>query len=336
MVDKVTILGAPFLDLMHGYPLTQMDEELSSGLKLSLSPGGPASNVATGLQRLGADTALIGKVGADWFGSYLEKVFRKEGIGVSGLHTATGESTGIVFPVIDRGGVQRSFELLNKPAQFELSEAEFESSFGGECQFLFADGVLLMKDRSSKALIRGLEMARKEGVSIVFDPNFRLPATAIKNEVKEVLEDVLELTDFLLLNREELEVVREVLSESKTENLVKNLLESGTEAVVVKQGGEGHEVFTQSGARKREAFSVKAVDTQGAGDAFDAGFIAGLARGFYPRQAAITGSGAGAIVCSEETAWTPLPDLETLQYFLEKKGEEKVADKLNGNQNSSP
>ncbi|MBS3765781.1 carbohydrate kinase family protein [Candidatus Bipolaricaulota bacterium] len=331
MVNKVKVLGAPFLDLMHGYPLPQMDEEFSSGLKLTLTPGGPASNLAAGIQRLGIDTAIIGKVGADWFGSYLEKAFQKEGIGVSGLQMTTGESTGIVFPVIDRKGIQRSFELLNDPLQFELSEIEVERSFTSESKFLFADGILLMGDGSSKALIKGVKMAQENGVSVIFDPNFRLPATAVKNEAKDALEEVLDLTDFLLLNGEELELLQEVLSpEREREDLVKDLLESETKGVVVKRGERGHEVFTEEGAYKSEAFSIESVDTQGAGDAFDAGFIAGLTRGLSPRRAAVTGSAAGAIVCSEETTWTPLPDLETLKFFLEEKGEEELADGLSG------
>ncbi|MFW6071360.1 MAG: carbohydrate kinase family protein [Candidatus Bipolaricaulota bacterium] len=328
-MDKVMVLGAPFLDLMAGFPLEEAEVDLSSEVELKLSPGAPASNVATGLQRLGTNTAILGRAGDDWFGNYLKKAFQEEGVDTSRLFLGEGESTGIVFPVIDGNGVQQSFELINEPAQFDLSRRDIENLSFPEDGFLFADGVLLMEHPGREALVEGVKQGREEGITVVFDPNFRLPASALKKEGGRALELILEAADFILLNDEELETLRRFFDEkSRTEAVVERLLASDTEAVIVKKGAEGHEVITGNESFNRGAFSVEVLDTQGAGDAFDAGFIAGLAKGLDYRHAALIGGGAGAIVCTGETAWGPLPELDTLRFFLERKGEKELAEAL--------
>lgn len=328
-MGKITVLGAPFLDLIYGFPLSEMNGEKRGKLDLKLAPGGPASNLATGLARLEANSSLQGMVGADWFGRYLQTVLEEEGVDTGELIVREEKKTGIVFPVIDSKGVQRGFELLNDPVQFQLTESEIgDFSFSG-VQFLFADGILLMEKESRKALVEGVKRANDCGVSVVFDPNFRLQASVLKSRARNALDKILEGTDYLVLNREELEVVREVsFPDSKEEDLAEELAAADMKAVIVKQGLNGHEVVIDGKTSSEGPFSVEAVDGQGTGDAFDAGFIAGLSKGLTIEESAKVGSAAGAIVCTEQAAWSPLPKLIGLRYFLKYNGAGWLADKL--------
>lgn len=327
---EVTVFGSPFIDLAYGFPLGDAREKLKAGVDLKMAPGGPAANVATGLARLGVEVSLFGKVGADWFGEYVRASLGVEGVETSNLTLETGESSSVIFPIVDENGEQRSYELLNDPVQFELDTAGLkncleETETGGS--YLFADGVMLLEEPSSEALVEATEIAAEEEVSVVFDPNLRLPTRTLEARV-HFLEAILQNSDYLLLNEAELETLREVI---RPGNEVKQeIMDHGLETLVVKKGSCGHEVLPRSGASESEygSFEVEVVDQQGAGDGFDAGFIAGLEYGMDVNRASLMGSAVGALACSGMTAWEPLPDLDELRKFLKEEDENELARKL--------
>lgn len=320
-MPKVTTVGAPFLDLMSGFPLSEMEGRSHTEpgqLDLKLSPGGPASNICTGIARLGMGSSIAGKIGDDWFGQFLRRTFERENVEVSSLIETPERKTGIVFPIIDKEGVQQGYEILNESTQFELDGSEIAELTPLEADLLMVDGILLMAQSGREALQAALSSAKKEEIPVAFDPNFRVPVSVIESEMKETLTAVLERTEYLLLNENELEKLGEVFSpDSSGAEITEGLGEIyGIHAVIVKQGSRGHRVNTDGDQFSREAFEIEAVDTQGGGDSFDAGFIAGLLKGLDVRDSALVGSAAAAIVCSGRTAWDPLPTAKELAGFL--------------------
>ncbi len=327
---EVTVFGSPFIDLAYGFPLGGAGEKLKTGVDLKMAPGGPAANVATGLARLGVEASLFGKVGADWFGEYVRASLGMEGVETSSLTLETGKSSSLIFPIVDENGEQRSYELLNDPVQFELEAAGLKNYLETGEGYLFADGVMLVEEPSSEALVEATATAAESGVSVVFDPNLRLPTRALKART-DFLEEILQNTDYLLLNGAELETLREVIWPGHEDSAVKQeIMDYGLEILVVKQGSCGHEVYCRSGASEAEygSFEVEVVDQQGAGDGFDTGFIAGLVKGMDPERASLTGGAVGALACSGMTAWEPLPDSDELRDFLQKNGEDELAERI--------
>ncbi len=328
---EVTILGSPFVDLMYGFPLPGTGDKLAEGIDLKLTPGGPAANVATGLARLGCNSAVNGKVGADWFGRYIKSSLQNEGVGTSGLSAETGKSTGIVFPILDEDGKQVSYELINEPVQFEFGRTELESDYFSGQDYLFADGVMILGSSSADTLSEGVKLADKAGVSVIFDPNFRLPTSALEDK-KEVIVSVLERTEYLLLNREEIEIFRALFWPGLQMAKVKEkLIGFGLDAMVEKKGSCGHEVIDEKQGVAYDPFPVEQVDHEGAGDGFDAGFIAGLVAGLDVHNASKMGAAVGALVCTGRTAWEPLPRVKELRRFLKEEGEDDLIQLLEAN-----
>jgi len=326
----VTVFGSPFIDLAYGFPLGGAGEKLKVGVDLKMAPGGPAANVATGLARLGVEASLFGKVGADWFGQYVRASLGAEGVETSNLTLETGKSTSVIFPIVDENGEQRSYELLNNPVQFDLETSGLKNCLREGEGYLFADGVMLLEEPSSEALVEATATAAESGVSVIFDPNLRLPTSALKART-DFLEAILQNTDYLLLNEVELETLREVIWPGRENSAVKQeIMDHGLTALVVKKGACGHEVFPREVSSKSEygSFEVKVIDQQGAGDGFDAGFIAGLAFGMDANRASLLGGAVGALACSGMTAWIPLPDSGELREFLYNHGENDLANEI--------
>jgi sugar/nucleoside kinase (ribokinase family) len=327
-VTDVTVFGSPFIDLAYGFPLGGTGDKLKAGVDLKMAPGGPAANVATGLARLGVKSAVSGKVGADWFGKYLRASFKIEGVETTDLTVETGKSSGVIFPIVDENGKQRSYELLNDPVQFELDPSGLGSDLVSGVDYLFADGVMILEEPSAEALVEATEIAEAEGVSVVFDPNLRLPPSVLETRVN-LLDAILESTDYLLLNMEELEMFHEVMWPGAEIPAVKEgLMGYGLDTLIVKNGSCGHEVICEEGKSEYRTFEIETVDRQGAGDGFDAGFIAGLVNGMDVNRASVIGSAVGAITCSGMTAWEPLPDLDELRKFLKAEDENELAREL--------
>lgn|GEM_PF-1738919 len=323
----VTVFGSPFIDLAYGFPLGGASEKLKTGVDLKMAPGGPAANVATGLARLGVDVSIFGRVGADWFGEYVRASLGTEGVETSNLTLETGKSSSVIFPIVDEQGEQRSYELLNNPVQFELEAAGMEGYFESGGDYLFADGVMLLEEPSSEALVEATEIAAAEGVSVVFDPNLRLPISVLEDRA-DFIEAIILHSDYLLLNGEELEILQEVIWPGGEDLAVKQeIMDYGLDTLVVKQGSCGHEVISGKGSSESThgSFDVEVVDQQGAGDGFDTGFIAGLVSGIDINRAALIGSAVGALTCSGMTASVPLPDRVELRNFLKEKGENELA-----------
>lgn len=326
----VTVFGSPFVDLAYGFPLGDAGEKLKAGVDLKMAPGGPAANVATGLARLGVEASIFGEVGADWFGEYVRASLETQGVETTDLTAETGKSSGVIFPIVDENGKQRSYELLNDPVQFELDSSGLGNDFVSGVDYLFVDGVMILGEPSSKALVEAAEIAEAEGVTVVFDPNLRVPASVLKAKT-DLLEAILESTDYLLLNEAELETLEGVIWSEHDDSAVKQkLMDYGLETLVVKKGSCGHEVFPRNGSSESSygSFEVEVVDQQGAGDGFDAGFIAGLVKGVDVDQASLMGSAVGALACSGMTAWEPLPEQAELRKFLEESGENDLARKI--------
>jgi len=225
--------------------------------------GGSAANTIVGLARLGCKVGFIGKVANDREGKMQLDCFKSEGVDTSGIVEATKGRSGAVMGFVDRKGARALYINSGVNDLVEPREIKYEyisqtkllhlSSFVGEKSF-----------RAQKKLLSALP----EGVEISFDPGYLYAQKGFA-----VIEPILRNSHVLMPNAIELE---QLTGEEDYRKGADFMIAMGVKIVAVKLGNKGCYVTDGNEHLSVEPFKVKAVDTTGAGDAFDAGFLCGL------------------------------------------------------------
>ncbi|MHC1628557.1 MAG: carbohydrate kinase family protein [Candidatus Nezhaarchaeales archaeon] len=248
-------------------------------LEQSRGVGGSAANVAIGVRRLGLSSAIIAKVGFDSFGRIAVDELMKEGVDISGLKVSFS-STGFTIVIIDSKGQICLYGY--KGASEELEPCDINIDIIEKTKYVHIASLRL--DTS----IEAAKKAKEHGKMVSWDPG-RVQSKAGLQKLRDLIKHV----DIVLANEEE---VRDITGEADYKKAAEVIGELGPRLVVVKRGARGAYVLS-----KKECLEVpplkppKIVDTTGAGDAFAAGLLVGLARG-YELSKALTYASATAVL----------------------------------------
>ena len=262
MKNRVWVLGDAVVDLIPD------GEE-----RYLKCPGGAPANVAVGVARLAGKSGFIGRVGQDPLGRFLIKTLQHEGVATDYLQLDPQHGTSTVLVELDEHA-ERSFHFLVRPsADLFVTEAELPLFTAGE--WLHLCSIALSQEPSRSTAFAAMGKIRAAGGYVSFDPNIRLEMWANPDELKPCLEQALSLASVVKLSSEELAFLAGEQEMSASINAVMSrypiarlFVTLGAEGVLVHDGKTLHHL---------PAFKVTPVDTTGAGDAFVAGLLAGLA-----------------------------------------------------------
>jgi ribokinase len=255
----ITVVGSYNVDFIFKVKeFPEIDETVFSQ-SFKVSHGGKGSNQAVSSARLGSRVNLIACIGKDVFGRRALSFWNREGVNTEKVKVKKGV-TGMAFILVNEDG--KNVIAVNRGANALLTPEDLEGSLNGE--------VLLTQMEVRQNVV---EKALKEfsGIKILN------PAPA-KGIIKRLLDNV----DYLTPNEVEF---REI---SGTEDLIYGtevLLKRVKKGVIVTLGEKGAFVATKSWKRLIQAPKVKAVDSTGAGDVFNASLAVHLERGFDLREA---------------------------------------------------
>lgn len=270
----VAVVGDVNVDLvLRGdvVPRFGQAEQLADGADLVL--GGSAGIVAAGTARLGASTAMCSRVGDDAFGEAALAVLRERGVDLSGVEVASGDATGV--SVILSTPADRA--ILTAPGVIPTLTAErvreWLAAWRGEPGVLHVASYFL-QPRLAAGLAGVLAAARAGGWTTSLDTNWD------PREEWAGLGDVLAHVDVLLPNAEELRAIGASLGETGDDEHLAWAIAARGPRVVVKDGARGGWSVSAGGEPVRApGLAIDVVDTTGAGDSFDAGYLAALAEG---------------------------------------------------------
>jgi ribokinase len=302
-VPRVTVVGSANLDYTVALPrLPRVGETVSSGTLL-VNRGGKGANQAVAARRLGADVRLIGCLGDDDSGSTMRRGLAEEGIGVEGLVTAPGVATGTALIFVDREGHNQIGVApgANHRLTVEMARAAEDSIAWAQ--------VLVTQLEVPVAVVRwALETARRHGVPTVLNPA----------PVQELSDDLLGLVTYLTPNAGEVAALTgiEATDLDSGRRAAARLCERGVGTVIITLGEEGALVCDGATAVHFEAFPVEAIDTTGAGDAFNGALAVGLAAGGSLEQVIPLASAAAALTCTRRGAQDALPHRADVEHFL--------------------
>ena len=225
--------------------------------------GGSAANTIVGLARLGYKVGFIGKVANDREGKMQLDCFKAEGVDTSGVVEAPKGRSGSVMGFVDRKGARALY--INSGVNDLVEPREIKYEYVSQTKLLHLSSFVGEKSfRAQKKLLSALP----EGVEISFDPG-----SLYAQKGFAVIEPILRNSHVLMPNAIELE---QLTGEENYRKGADFMIAMGVKIVAVKLGSKGCYVTDGNEKLSVEPFKVKAIDTTGAGDAFDAGFLYGL------------------------------------------------------------
>lgn len=292
--SRVLSIGDAFVDLLSTVRAFPPSGGCAWGNAITTAAGGASGNVAANLAQLELDSAFLGLVGKDSYGSYLLNDFEHSGVDTQYITSCPGEFTGVVFTIVDMAGERTFFPCALGAAHSKLSVDIADRMDYSQFDMVFACGVCLVEMPAREAVIHALKIARQNNVPTYYDPNLRLDADIFTAEYRKAQWEAMRYATVVLVGDYEL---TQLTQSSDWVAGAERLLDNGAESVIVKRGAEGAAaVFPDRQPIMVPAFSVDAVDTTGAGDAFDAGFMAAIAYGLGVEAALEYANATAALV----------------------------------------
>jgi len=285
--------------------------------------GGAPMNTLVGVSRLGVSSGAITAVGGDPFGRFLILELERNGVDTSQVKVKRKARTTITFVANEPGTGERTFLFYREPwisgtADSLLEPDDIDYNYIAGARILHISGFALSRNPSRKAVFRAVEYAREAGVRISFDPTLRTDVWSSTRTLRRTYLRILRLSDVATFSREEAEFI---LGTADPELAARKALSYGVDLVGVKLGSEGSMLMTGDGVKLyAPAFKVRAVDTTGAGDGWNAGLLVGLCRGWNLEDCIKVANAVGALVVTRRGAITALPYREELNRFLEEHG----------------
>ena len=237
--------------------------------------GGAELNFAIGCSRLGLNTGWVSRLGNDEFGRYIMNFVRGEGVDVSEVKFVDGYPTSLNFKEIMEDGSGRTFYYRENSPTATLTEADLDETYFKKAKLLHITGVFpaIDKEKNVKLIKHAISLAKKHGLLISLDPNIRLKLWS-KEEANNALTEFLPSVDIILTGVEEAELLFGVCDQKE---IIEKCKSYGISYVAIKQGEKGSIGYHNGNYIEAQPVKPKKViDTVGAGDGFDVGFVYGV------------------------------------------------------------
>lgn len=308
----IVCLGIMVADVV-GRPLQSFPEmgKLVLVDEMSLHTGGCAVNAAIALARLGIPVEVIGKVGEDPFGDFLLSELEKNKVGTKGVSRDPMIGTSATMVMVHPDGERSFIHYLGANARLLPGDIDFGRI--ERSAILHFAGFFVLPGMDGLPAVDLFKKARAAGVTIFLDTVWDASGRWI-----ELLAPCLPLVDYFVPNLAE---AQELTGLDRPEEVGRALLDRGVGVVALKMGADGCLVMTGKGEKIRiPAFRVSVVDGTGAGDAFAAGFIAGVWLRWPLERTARLANAVGALCVTEAGASGGIRSLPETLEFLDKMG----------------
>ena len=291
---RITVIGsyATGLTLRVKRLPSRGETVLASGYRADY--GGKGSNQAVGCARLGAEIDFVASIGTDDFAQMALKLYREEGIDIRFLRQTRDLPTGVGFILVDEQG--HNCIALDPGANESLSASDIAAS---KAAVKGSTVLLTQLEIPVEAAETALALGRAEGAVTILNPA----------PVRPLPQSVLQSVDVLTPNQTEANVLtgRNPDAAGDPEPIARDLIHAGVKQVVMTLGEKGALIVTASSAKHIPAPAMPAVDTTGAGDAFNAGLATALAFGENLESAVQFAVVTGALAVTREGVIPSLP-----------------------------
>ena len=304
-MPKIHCVGALVVDLLNGpikqYPVPRVQTQITTEW-IRMAPGGGAANTPSALARMGQAVTSFSKVGDDPNGRFILQELQKVGVDTSGVSVSAKDSTPFTFVGIHNDGDRTFIHTPGANVTFNLADIDWDRALA--CDFLLYQDVWVLPNLDGQPGASLLEEARRRGVATFLDEAFGY------GPKRESLEAMLPHCDYVMPSFDDLQAI---YPNSSAMDLVDRLLGLGAGAVVIKMGAQGCFVANGKVRTQVPAYPAHVVDTTGAGDCWDAGFITALALGEDTVTAARMGCACAAFGIEAVGGATGVPLYEAVR-----------------------
>jgi sugar/nucleoside kinase (ribokinase family) len=309
MTNPILCLGILVADVV-GRPLRAVPDPGRLVLvdEMSLHTGGCAINAATALSRLGLPVEVIGKVGGDPFGDFVLNSMKERGIGTRGVKRDPQAGTSATMVMVAPDGERRFVHYIGANARLTLDDIDF--SMVESASILHVAGSLVLPGIDGQPTAELLQQARVAGVTTFLDTVWDDTGRWMK-----ILQPCLPYIDYFVPSLAEAQALTGM---DDPHQVGRALLNQGVKTVGLKMGADGCLVMNgKDPAIRLPAFQVEVVDATGAGDAFAAGFIAGVYQDWPLERTARFANAVGALCVTGLGATGGIRSLDGTLEFLE-------------------
>ncbi|PKB66010.1 MAG: ribokinase [SAR202 cluster bacterium Io17-Chloro-G4] len=304
---SVVVLGGINMDLVTVAERFPEAGETVVGSRFLTYPGGKGANQAVAAARMGAATAMVGKVGDDIFGPQLMEFMAASGVDVSRVGVEPGASSGIAVVNIDGAAQNRIIQVLgaNTTCGQTEGEAVMQALQG-------ASTLMLQLEVSVDLSLKVAQQAAALGKRVILDPG----------PVRPLPEEFYACCTIITPNETEAQALVgfPVTDVSSAAMAAEALLARGVEIAVMKLGAQGAYYATGQGGQHVPAIPVEAVDSVAAGDAFNGALAASLSSGDSLEAAMRLATAAGALAVTNFGAQDSMPLKEEADALLTRHG----------------
>lgn len=286
----ILVVGDLNIDYLGKIPFFPAPDEEVAIDPLDGYLGGSGANFSVIAARLGLKVAFYSAVGNDPLGSSLIQMVEEEGVSIEHIKRVDGVASGLVFGAIDPDGVRRLF--CYRGANLHLFPADIPTQAIASVQWLHLNGPEFTL--ASDLLKRSRELKIRTSMD---------PGSILIEE--HIIDDLLPLTDVLFLNEVEFE---KLTTGRNYIERAESLHRKGANWIALKHQAEGCVLFRKDHTPIiQNAFSITAVDSTGAGDAFNAGLVYGILNEFEINKSLKLANAVGALTAMSTGATSGVP-----------------------------
>ncbi len=293
VLSVLVVVGASHIDFtIYVSRIPRIGETVVGGY-FRRSLGGKGANQAVAASRLGVKTYLVSMVGNDVFGDEVIKILKNEGVNVDYVFRDPKRHTGIAFILVDRNG--KNIIAVASGADESLSPVDVAKALSS----LKPKVLLVQLEVPIGSVYEALKRAKELGATTILNPA----------PYRDFPADMLRYVDVLTPNEVELSMLvhGELHGIDDYITASRKLLSLGAKAVITTLGSEGALLVTRGKHIQIPAFSVRVVDTVGAGDAFNGALASALIEGLSLEEAVRFANAAAALSVSRYGAAESMP-----------------------------
>jgi ribokinase len=269
---RIAVIGSANIDLTTFSDRFPNAGETIFGQNFDLGFGGKGANQAVASRLCGADVFMVARVGSDLFGPATIENFKKLGIDATHVKQIEGASSGVAPIFVEPNGQNRI--LVVKGANDLLKPADVDAAAD---LLKTVDCIVLQFEIPLETVYYSVQFARKNKIRCIVNP---APAQPVDLKALDGL-------DYFVPNESEAETITgmPVKNVDDAKKCAEKFLASGIQRVIITLGASGSLLATREGMEHVPAFTVKSVDSTGAGDAFIGSFAVFLGEGHAEKEA---------------------------------------------------
>ena len=287
------------------FPQKGLLEQVDS---IELFSGGNAMTASINIKKIGLKTAIIGKIGNDSFGDFLESCLIKSGVETKGLSRDNNAQTSTSVLFSDKDGERTFFHWVGANGTFSINDVNWDVI--DDAKIVFVTGTYLLNTFDGKETVEFLKKCKEKNKITALDVCWDS-----KGKWGELLNDAMPYIDIFMPSIDEAKMIA---GKEEPEEMADVFFKRGVKKVVIKLGKDGCYVRESKDSEGIvvPSYKVKAVDTTGAGDSFCSGFLSAYAKGNSFLECAQFANATGAHNVMAKGATTGIKSYEEIVEFM--------------------